>query len=179
MTAPSLEAVGGIVGGQVLRDFLAVSFNDNGTLGYGDRLGLTPTAVKAGGYTASAGDFVPVDTTSGSLTVTLPNAPSDGSVVCVKLVKPATIVASAYVACAGSDVFNKASGSTTLTLAVLNQAVLVQYQASTKIWYVISDDLPLGSLMRGIRRSRRRSAVTCRGRCRIRLWRPARSRRRS
>jgi hypothetical protein len=150
MASPSLEEVGAQAGGDAFRRYLAVSFNDDGTLKASvhaeDKLGLTPTAVKTGGYTASAGDFVPVDTTGGSVTVTLPNAPADGSVVCVKLVLPAVIVASAVVACAGSDVFNKAGGSTTATLTLLSQAILVQYKASTKIWYVVADDLPLAQL---------------------------------
>jgi hypothetical protein len=34
---------------------------------------LTATAVKTSAYTAAAGDFVPVDTTSGAVTITLPS----------------------------------------------------------------------------------------------------------
>jgi hypothetical protein len=105
---------------------------------------LTRTAVKTANYTAAAGDLVPVDTTSGAVTVTLPNAPAVGSRVAVKLV---TLGAGNVVtiACAGSDVFNKTAGPTSGTLTLLNQALQVQYDTGG-IWTVVADDIPKSQL---------------------------------
>jgi hypothetical protein len=107
--------------------------------------GVTPTAVKTTTYNAAAGDFVPCDTTSAGFTVTLPTAPADKSQVAVKMVIQASTNV-VTVACGGSDVFNKSGGPTTGTLSLVNQGLLVQYKASGAIWYVVSDDLPLGQL---------------------------------
>jgi hypothetical protein len=106
---------------------------------------LIPTAVKTANYTAAAADLVPCDTTSGSFTVTLPNAPADRSRVAVKMVILGG-TNTVTVACAGSDVLNKTGGATTATLSLLAQAIQVQYKASTHIWYVVADDLPLSQL---------------------------------
>ena len=107
--------------------------------------GITPTAVKTSAYNAAAGDFVPVDTTSGAVTITLPTAPADGAVIAIKhVIRGGTNVVT--LACGGSDVFNKASGSTSGTLTLASQGILVQYKASSAIWYVLSDDLPLAQL---------------------------------
>lgn len=106
---------------------------------------FTPTAVKTSAYTAVANDLIPVDTTSGAVTVTLPAAPADKTVIAVKHVIQGAANA-VTVACGGSDVFNKTSGATSLTLPMLAQGVLLQYKATGAIWYVISDDLPLAQL---------------------------------
>ena len=106
---------------------------------------LTPTAVKTSAYTAAAADFVPVDTTSAAVTVTLPAAPADKTAIAVKMIATAgghTVT----VACSGSDVFNKAGGSTSLTLTLLNQGVVLQYKVSDAIWYVTADNLALSQL---------------------------------
>lgn len=106
---------------------------------------LTPTAVKTGAYTAAAGEFVPVDTTSAGVTVTLPTAPPDKTRIGVKhVVRGSTNTVT--VAAGGSDVFNVTSGSTSLTLTLVNQAISLQYKASGAIWYVIADDEPLSGL---------------------------------
>lgn len=106
---------------------------------------LVPTSVKTSNYTASANDFVPCDTTSGSFTVTFPTAPADGSLLAIKHV---TRGASNTVSLAlgGSDKFNVSGGGTTGTLTLANQAILCQYKASTAIWYVLADDLSLAQL---------------------------------
>lgn len=106
---------------------------------------LIPTAVKTSAYTAAAGDLVPVNTTSGAVTVTLPSAPADGSIIAIKHIIQVSTNAVTITA-AGTDVFNKASGSTSLTLPLVNQGILIQYKSSTGIWYVLSDDLPLSQL---------------------------------
>src|SRR6202050_18044 len=107
--------------------------------------GLTPTAVKTSAYTASPGDFVPVDASGGSVTVTLPAAPPDKSRAEIKLVNTSS-GNTVTINTSGSDVFNKTSGSTSGTLSLLNQALMVQYSSSSAIWYVQSDDLPLSQL---------------------------------
>lgn len=106
---------------------------------------LVPTAVKTANYSAAAGDLVPVDTTSGAVTVTLPSAPADKTRIAVKLVIQGGTNA-VTIARGGSDVFNKTGGSTSLALSLLFQAVSLQYKASGGIWYVVGDDLPLGDL---------------------------------
>jgi hypothetical protein len=104
---------------------------------------LTQTAVKVASYPAAANQLVPTNTSSGSLTVTLPSAPAPGTLLGVKQV--ATIGSSTYVVTSGSDVFSKpSSGVTSLTLSLLNQGVLLEYDSG--VWYVVTDDLPLAAL---------------------------------
>ena len=104
---------------------------------------LTRAPVQTSNYAASANQVVPVDTTSGSVTVTLPNAPAAGTLVSVKQVTLGT-GHTVTVACAGSDVFNKSGGSTSGTLTLLSQGMLLHYASG--IWTVLSDDLPLSQL---------------------------------
>ena len=95
----------------------------------------TLTSVKTGAYGAAAYEFVPVDTTSGAVTVTLPTAPPDGTLNGVKcVVRPGSN--NVTVATGGSDVFNKSGGPTTLTLSAVNSGVGLQYAATPAIWYV-------------------------------------------
>ena len=97
---------------------------------------LTPTAVKTTNYTAAAGDFVPCDTaTTGSFTVTLPTAPADFSTVGVKMVKSSG-TRTVTVTAGGTDVINVA-GVSSLTITLGTDTVVVQYQASSGIWYVL------------------------------------------
>ena len=139
----------------VIMDVTDTSASPNGTtkrITYGNLtaglggggIGLTTTSVQTTTYTASANQIVPCDTTSGSFTVTLPNAPSTGTLVAVKMVTQAS-ANTVTVACAGSDVLNKTGGGTTATLRLANQGVLLEYNGSG-IWTILSDDLPLGSL---------------------------------
>lgn len=95
---------------------------------------LKATAVKTANYAAIPGDFVPVDTSAGVVTVTLPNNPADGTVLAVK--RTVGAVNNASVACAGTDVFNVAGGAVTATLSVLNQQYNFVYKATGRIWYV-------------------------------------------
>ena len=104
---------------------------------------LVQTAVQAGNYTAAANQLVPTNTSGGSLTVSLPNAPAAGTIVSVKQIATSGSFATT-VATQGSDVLNKAGGSTTMTLPLLNQGILLQYDAG--IWLVLADDLPLSQL---------------------------------
>ena len=107
---------------------------------------LVPTAVKTAAYNAAAGDLIPVDTTSGSVTITLPTAPADKSILAIKHVVRGSTNVVTYT-CGGSDVLNVASGSTSGTLTLAAQAVTLQYKSSSAIWYIITDDLPYGSLL--------------------------------
>lgn len=116
-----------------------------GTVAGGGGSSLTDTGVKTAGYTAVAGDLVRVDTTSGAVTVTLPSAPADKSQVAVKHVIQGGTNA-VTVACAGSDVFNKSGGGTTLSLSLLAQGAILQYKATGAIWVILADDLPLSQL---------------------------------
>ena len=103
---------------------------------------MVPVAVQTANYTAAAGQFVPCNTTGGSFTVTLPTAPPNGTLLAVKqIIQGGTNTVT--VQAGGADVFNKAGGSTTQTLTLTNQGVSLQYSATPKIWYVLSDDLPL------------------------------------
>jgi|GEM_PF-515752 len=97
---------------------------------------LSPTAVKTSAYTAVVGEFVPVDTTSGAVTITLPTTPADKARISIKLVAPTTVTNNVTVAAGGSDIFNRSGGTATLTLSTANQGVVVQYRASGGIWYV-------------------------------------------
>ena len=115
------------------------AWENSGTAVLGNIARLAPTAVKTSGYTAVPGDFVAVSTGSGSPTITLPTAPEDQARIGVKMVVLSgsnTVT----IAAGGSDVFNVAAGSTSLTLTRLFQTVIVQYNAAAAIWYVQNTD---------------------------------------
>lgn len=124
---------------------VATTGGSNGPLGSGGL--FTPTPVKTAAYTANPGDFVPVDTTGGNVTVTLPAAPVDQAMVTVKMVAQAS-AHTVTVAAAGADVFNVAAGATSLTLSMLNQVVVLQYRLSTAVWYAV-DGLNVAQLLSG------------------------------
>lgn len=117
----------------------------NPTLALDRMRALTPTAVKTTTYSATANDFIPCNNTSGSFTITLPNAPADKTVIGIKMVIQGG-TNTIGISCAGSDVFNKAGGSTSGTLSYLNQCYIFQYKSSSAIWYLIADDLPKAAL---------------------------------
>ncbi len=129
-------SAGGATTGQVL------SYNGS-ALAWTTPGGLVATAVKTANYTAAAGEYVPVNTTSASVTITLPTAPTDGTQVAVKVVSGSN---SCVVSRGGStDVFNVASGATTLTLTSLGLGVTLRYASSVGIWYSL-DSTPLSAL---------------------------------
>jgi hypothetical protein len=103
---------------------------------------LAPTGVKTADYTAAPGDFVPVDASAGSVTITLPSAPADQSQVGVLAIAIAS-AATVYVICGGSDSLNRAGGAKSLALSSVDQGVALQYQASSNIWYEQATDLSL------------------------------------
>lgn len=103
---------------------------------------LIPTDVQTGNFAAAAYQFVPVDVSTGPVTITLPAAPNDYTRVGVKLVKAGSTVT---VAASGDDTFND-GGSSSVTLSLLNQGVIAQYESDAGIWWVQGDDLPLSQL---------------------------------
>lgn len=140
---PRLPTVGSDnnVWGQELNDFLSVAHNPDGTLKL-----FVPTAVKTAGYTAAPQDFVPVDTTSGAITITLPAAPPDGTLIAVKHVTQGSTNA-VTVSCGGSDVINKTGGATTDSVPLLGQGKVFMYKATGAIWYIVATDTPIGGLL--------------------------------
>lgn len=146
-TAISGDAVAGTIG------YVAATHNFTGNMNLGTVVSgtwvgkqnsLGPTAVKTANYSASANEFVPVDNTSGNVTITLPTAPADRTLIGGKIVTLGgsnNLVFSA----GGTDVINK-SGTTTLTLNYLNQSAILQYQASSGIWYNVSGFNSIGTI---------------------------------
>lgn len=105
---------------------------------------LTRTAVKTASGSLAAGDLAPIDSTTGPLTFALPAAPADGTRVAAKhIIQGASnaLLNTVTVTTAGSDVFNKAAGSTSISLPRLNDAVVLEYNATAAIWTVISRDV--------------------------------------
>lgn len=100
---------------------------------------VTRTVVKTAAYNAAVGDLVVCDTaTTGAFAVTLPTAPANKSVITVKHILQGGSLA-VTVTCGGSDVFNKAGGSTSLTLTRLNESMVLQYDSG--IWTRVGGDV--------------------------------------
>ena len=149
------NAINGILAGapgqlDTLRE-LADAINDDANFAStvttalaGKAAGLTPTAVKTAAYTAAAGDLVPVDATTAPITITLPTTPADKTRAAVKKLDSSTNAVT--ISAVGGAVFNKTGGSTTLTLALTNQLLSLQYSSASNIWYVTGDDMPLSVL---------------------------------
>jgi hypothetical protein len=119
----------------------------NGTVSGSGAAAMTATSVKTASYTANANELVPADVSGGAFAVTLPSAPANGSRVSIKKIDTSGVAVS--VSTSGSDVFNKAGGSTTIALALYNQSITLQYTTTGGIWYVVSDDAPLSSVVTG------------------------------
>lgn len=98
---------------------------------------LSPTAVKTANYTAAAGELVPVDTTSGILSATLPTTPADKSIVAVTKVDASANYV--IVARGGSAKFYSSAGPTSgITLSAQGDSVVAQYNAAGDFWHVLS-----------------------------------------
>lgn len=120
------------------------AINDLDTRVTAKQPGMSVTSTNAN-ISASINQIVLVDTTSGSVTVTLPSGPADGSRICIKQVvrgssNTVTVQAS------GLDTFNTSTGGTTSTITLLRQAATYQYYASSHLWITVSDDMPLDQL---------------------------------
>jgi hypothetical protein len=95
---------------------------------------LTVVPVKTTNYSANASEYVPCDISLSGITVTLPSAPPEGTVVQTKIIKTdSTTVLEIRVS--GADVFNKVGGETSVYQNLLSTVCIFTYQASTKIWY--------------------------------------------
>lgn len=106
---------------------------------------FTPTTIKTAAYTAAANQLVKTDATGGNVPITLPASQPDKTRIAVKMIAVSgnnvtTITTSA------TDVLNKAAGSTSISLTLVNQAATFQYEAATGIWSVLSSDVPLSGL---------------------------------
>lgn len=113
--------------------------------GSADKLGLTPTAVKTANYTAAVGDLVPIDTSTVNVTVTLPTAPADGSVIAVTLVTLG--FGTGTVACGGSDHIDVAStGPTSITMNWTGHHMVLQYRAANAVWYRVTEGYTVSRL---------------------------------
>jgi hypothetical protein len=113
-----------------------------GALGWTTPGGLTATTVKTANYTAAAGDYIPVDTTAGTITITLPAAPPDGTQIAIKQIAGGNTTS---IVRSGSAVFNVASGATSMTLAATGIGVQLRYASATGIWYSL-DSTPLSAV---------------------------------
>lgn len=105
----------------------------------------TPTAVKSADYTATVNDYIPSDISAAGFTISLPSAPGDKSIIGVKIVS-VTPGNTLTIKAGGTDVFNRAAGSTSLTMVLQFQSVLLQYKSSTGIWYVTESGFALSTL---------------------------------
>lgn len=97
---------------------------------------LTVVPVKTINYSANSFEFVPVDISAGNVIVTLPSAPTDGTIIQTKVVTVGLNRALEVLA-SGTDKFNKVGGETSLYMNKQNEANIFTYQASTGIWYNI------------------------------------------
>lgn len=105
------------------------------------RLG-NPTGIKTDAYSASSGDIVLADVSSGGFTVTLPSAPTANTAIWVKKIdssKNAVLIQRT-----GTDVFNTNNGPSTFQLATPGQSVAFQYLSG--IWHVIANGTSLPGL---------------------------------
>lgn len=142
----NLGAQDALVSGTNIKTVNGTSVLGSGDIAIAGGSSLTPTAVKTSNYSAAANDLIPVNAASGNIVITLPTAPADKTQVAVKMIAVTAGTYTTTINTGGSDVFNKTGGGTSLSLILLNQAVILQYNTSGSIWYVLSDDLSLSQL---------------------------------
>lgn len=126
-------------------DLSDVGNPSNALMNIGAQAVLVPTTIHTSSYTAAVNDLAKFDVSGASVTQPLPHAPPDKALYSAKIINAAT-GNTLTLTCQGSDVINKTGGATTYALKLLNQSVLLQYQATGSIWMVLGDDLPLGQL---------------------------------
>ena len=109
--------------------------------------GLTPVALQTSNYSANANELVPCNIGGGTFTVTLPNAPADGSKVQVEIVNIGTGIVPTpgvflIVSTSGADTFQLATvGPTTIYMSLSGENIVAQYVASTKVWIFTTSSL--------------------------------------
>lgn len=111
-------------------DFAALAA---GILAFADA-SLNRTAVKTGAYSVLAGQLVPVDTTGGDVTITLPTAPANGTRVGIAHIIQGGQNTVTFT-CGGSDVLNKAAGST-FGVLVIPGVLTLEYDSASAIWTI-------------------------------------------
>jgi hypothetical protein len=99
--------------------------------------------VKTASFSAAAGLGYDVDTTSASITATLEAAPPDGT---QNFFNIKTFLTGHTLTIAPGAGDTMESGSNIVRSLGVGQSVLVQYDASTKIWREVADRTPLGFL---------------------------------
>lgn len=127
--------------GNILNTFLEVSLDSAGVLltsAVQPHAGLNITPVKTSSYTAAPFDFIPVDTSAGNITITLPTNPADETRIGIKMVKQAS-ANHITINAGGSDVFDVAGGVTSQTISSLFGAITIQYSSAAHIWYSTVD----------------------------------------
>jgi hypothetical protein len=93
---------------------------------------FTPTATKTANYTAAANEFVAGDSTGGSFTVTLPQAPANGTVVAVQNIGSANTITVA------ANTGDTIATTTNTSLGTTRRSAMYQYRASDKVWFALS-----------------------------------------
>ena len=97
---------------------------------------LFPTATKSGNYTAVPNDYVVCNATVGNMTVTLTNAPANGSIIAVA--SQATSIYNVTVVASGSDVIP--GGSFVLTGNGIFNSVEFYYDSALAEWLIVSNN---------------------------------------
>ena len=102
---------------------------------------ISLVSVKTTTYAANAFEFVPCDVSAAGFTVTLPSAPTDGTMVIVKVsvVGPSHILT---LACGGTDHFTTPTGNTSLYMQLAGETNQVQYNSALGVWYIIATAAP-------------------------------------
>jgi hypothetical protein len=110
---------------------------------------LTLTNTKTANYTAQPFEYVLVDTTSGSINITLPQAPPNGTQVGIRMVIQGgagtnTVTA---VAQSGDNIGRPGIVSTTNPAAILNNTgTIYEYSSSAAVWVIVATGLAIAAL---------------------------------
>lgn len=100
-------------------------------------------ARKTSNYTANANEGVPVGLEGGNVTITLPTAPVDGTIIGVKVDSTVTGNTNTLtVQRGGSDKINLTG--TTITYILKAEGGRLNYRSSNSTWYVEANDFPRG-----------------------------------
>lgn len=103
---------------------------------------FAPTNLKTASYTLTPFEFVPVDLSVGSLTVTLPANPTDRTYACIKIITAASPNVLTIKTGTSTNTINRVGGVTSFTLSAQNQGYQFLYSSLTSVWYITADDLP-------------------------------------
>jgi Hypothetical glycosyl hydrolase family 15 len=110
---------------------------------------LTPIAVQAAPYSANPNELVPVDASAGTIPITLPAAPPNGTLQGVQAQAQSTDPVTGalwqiMIAASGTDVFE--SGSAFFSLGYLHESIVFQYDATNGSWYAINHSIAIDGL---------------------------------